>query len=74
MNIVLKESKLQFKNPMIGQPTRAVEEHYYARRIIAIVDGEERHFRFTKDELPFLATEDDMILVIQNKINTENQL
>lgn len=71
MNIILKESKLQFKNPVIGQPTRAVEEHYYARRIVAIVDGEERQFRFTKDELPFLATEEDMIIAIENKLNAE---
>lgn len=71
MNIILKESKLQFKNPVLGQPTRAVEEHYYARRVVAIVDGEERHFRFTKDELSFYATEDDIILLISNQLNNE---
>lgn len=71
MNIILKSSHLQFKNPVLGQPTRAVEEHYYARRIVAIVDGEERQFRFMADELPFYATEDDMILAIENQLNKE---
>lgn len=70
--IVLKESKLQFKNPVLGQPTRAVEEHYYARRIVAILDGEERHFRFMASELPFKATEDDMIGVIKAQLTTQS--
>lgn len=52
MNIIIKFSNIQFKNPQIGQPTRAVEEHYNGRRIIADVDGEERMFRFKKDEMP----------------------
>ena len=68
MNIVLKESKLQFKNPVVGQPTRAIEEHYYARRIVAIVDGEERQFRFMANELPFAATEDEMIAAIKAQL------
>jgi len=68
MDIVLKESKLQFRNPIIGQPTRAVEEHYYARRIVAVVDGNERQFRFMANELPFTATEDVMIGAIESKI------
>lgn len=71
MNIVLKSSHLQFKNPVLGQSSRAVEEHYYARRIVAIVDGEERHFRFTKDELPFLATEGEMITGIEAQLDIE---
>ncbi|MET3658173.1 hypothetical protein [Sporosarcina psychrophila] len=72
MNITLKESKLQFKNPVIGQPTRAIEDNYYARRIVAIVDGEERQFRFMANELPFFATEEDMIAAVENQLNTEN--
>lgn len=53
MNIIIKSSNIQFKNPQIGQPTRAVEEHYNGRRIIADIDGEERMFRFKKEEIPF---------------------
>lgn len=68
MNIILKDSKIQFKNPTIGQPTRAIEEHYYARRIVAIVDGEERQFRFMANELPFAATEEDMITAIKEQL------
>ena len=68
MSIVLKESKIQFKNPIIGQPTRAVEEHYYARRIVAVVDGNERQFRFMANELPFVATEEEMIVAIENQL------
>lgn len=71
MEIILKESKIQFKNPVIGQPTRAIEAHYYARRITALVDGVERQFRFMANELPFDATEDDMILAIENYIINE---
>lgn len=73
MNIFIKESKIQFRNPNIGQPTRAVEEHYNGRRIIADVDGEEKVFRFKKDEMPFLIDEDGMIELIRQKIEEENQ-
>lgn len=71
MNIVLKESKIQFKNPVIGQPSRAVEEHYYARRIIALVDNDEHQFRFMAKELPFVASEDEMVTAIENKLTLE---
>ena len=73
MNIIIKSSSIQFKNPQIGQPTRAVEEHYNGRRIIADVDGEERMFRFKKDEMPFVIDEDGMIELIRQKIEEENQ-
>jgi hypothetical protein len=69
MEILIKTSSLQFKNPILGQPSRAVEQHYYARRIVAIVNGEERHFRFMSDELPFAASEDDILAAIENQIN-----
>jgi len=68
MNIIIKSSSIQFKNPQIGQPTRAVEEHYNGRRIIADVDGEERMFRFKKDEMPFICDEDGMIELIRQKM------
>lgn len=71
MDIVLKSSHLQFKNPVLGQPSRAVAEHYYARRIVAIVNGEERQFRFTSNELPFVITEEEMITAIESKLNKE---
>jgi hypothetical protein len=69
MNIIIKSSNIQFKNPQIGQPTRAVEEHYNGRRITALVDGGEQLFRFKKDELAFDADEDDMILAIEQRLN-----
>ncbi|MBU5215083.1 hypothetical protein [Heyndrickxia oleronia] len=65
--ITLKASYIQWKNPILGQPTRPVREHYYARRIVAIVNGEERQFRFLNTELPFEATEEDMIAAIEQK-------
>lgn len=71
MNIEIKSSSVQFKNPQVGQPTRAVEEHYYGRRIIVDVDGEEQVFRFLPTELPFEATEADFILAIQTKLTDE---
>lgn len=71
MNIIIKSSSIQFKNPQIGQPTRAVEEHYNGRRIIAMVNDEERMFRFKRDELAFNVDEDDIIQAIQNKVNEQ---
>lgn len=71
MDIFIKESKIQFKNPNIGQPTRAVEEHYNGRRIIADVDGEERVFRFKKEEMPFICDEDEMIELIEQRVLAE---
>ena len=73
MNIIIKSSNIQFKNPQIGQPTRAVEEHYNGRRIIADVDGKERMFRFKKEEMPFMVDEDEMIELIRQKIEEEEQ-
>lgn len=69
--ITLKSSHLQFKNPVIGQPTRAVEDHYYARRIVAIVDSEERQFRFMKAELPFVVDEEEMVATIETQLIAE---
>ncbi len=69
MNIIIKESSIQFRNPQVGQPTRAVEEHYNGRRITAMVNGEEEMFRFKRDELAFNVDEDDIIQAIQNKVN-----
>ena len=71
MNIFITSSSIQFRNPQIGQPTRAVEEHYNGRRIIAVVDGEERIFRFKKDEMPFVIDEDEMIELIEQKVLAE---
>jgi hypothetical protein len=71
MQIIIKSSNIQFKNPQIGQPTRAVEEHYNGRRITALVDGEEQMFRFKKDELAFDVDEEDMILAIEQRLSKE---
>ena len=72
MNIIIKSSSIQFKNPQIGQPTRAIPEHYNGRRIIADVDGEERMFRFKKEEIPFIVDEDEMIQLIEQRILAEH--
>lgn len=72
MNIIIKSSSIQFRNPNIGQPTRVVEEHYNGRRIMADVDREERMFRFKKDEMPFICGEDEMVGLIEQKILEEN--
>ena len=71
MQIIIQSSNIQFKNPQIGQPTRAVEGHYNGRRITALVDGEEQLFRFKKDELAFDVDEDDMILAIEQRLASE---
>jgi hypothetical protein len=72
MNIIIKSSNIQFKNPNIGQPTRAVEEHYNGRKIIADVNGEERMFRFKKEEMPFIVDEDEMVELIKQRLLAEH--
>ena len=72
MNIVIVEVAIQFRNPVIGQPTRRVKEHYYARNISFSIDGGKRQlYRFFANELPFEATEDDMLAAIEKQINQE---
>ena len=72
MEIIITNSSIQFRNPQIGQPTRAVAQHYNGRRIIALVDGEERMFRFKKDELAFDVDEEDMIRAIEQRLSEED--
>ncbi|MGM7683746.1 hypothetical protein ACSVDA_16535 [Cytobacillus sp. Hm23] len=69
MNIFIKKSDIQYKNPVLGRPTRIVEEHYHSRRILADVDENEKVFQFTKDELPFAASENQMIEAIEAQLN-----
>jgi len=71
VDIVIKESKLQFKNPETGKPTKAVKEHYISRRIVADVDGREEMIRLKSDELKFNASEEDMIRAIENNLSSE---
>lgn len=73
MQIIIKSSSIQFKNPQIGQPTRAVEEHYNGRRITALVDGEEQLFRFKKEEMPFNIDEEEMIELIEQRLQEEGE-
>lgn len=72
VEIIIIESKIRFKNPNVGQRTRAIEEHYNGRRIRALVDGEEKMFRFTKSELTFTAEESDIEEAILNNIQRDN--
>jgi len=72
MAIEIIRTSIQFKNPVIGKPTRAVEEHYYARRIVALVDSEEKQFRFMASELPFIADEEKMITEIEQQVSKQN--
>lgn len=71
--IVIKSSSIQFKNPQIGQPTRATEEHYNGRSIRADVDGKNMMFRFEKEEMPFMCDEDEMVKLIEQRIAEENE-
>lgn len=69
--IIIRSSKLQFRNPSIGQPTRAIKEHYAGRLILCDVNGQERMFRFKNDELAFEASEEEMIEAIEQKLIEE---
>ena len=71
--IQIKGSTVQFKNPETGLPTRRIVQHFYARNIMAIINDEERMFRFSSIELALDATEEDMIAAIENKIITESE-
>lgn len=73
MDIIIMESKIQFKNPVTGQPTRAVEGHYNGRRIVVLVDGEEQMFRFAKDEMPFIVDEIEMVEIIKQRLEKANE-
>jgi len=68
MEIIIISSNIQFRSPQIGQPTRAIEEHYNGRRIIAMIDGEEQTFRFKREELAFNVTEEEMEQAILQKL------
>ena len=72
MQIIIQTSNIQFRNPQIGQPTRAIEEHYNGRRITALIDGEEQLFRFKKDELDFDVDEDGMIGAIEQILSEKD--
>ncbi|MEK3888076.1 hypothetical protein [Bacillus sp. FSL K6-3431] len=42
MNIIIKSTRIQFKNPQIGKASKAIPEHFFGRNITASVEGEER--------------------------------
>lgn len=65
------ESYIIFKNPQIGQPSKRTKEHYYRRRINCEIDGNREEYKFTPDEIPFEATEEDMINAIKEKRSKE---
>ena len=67
MDIFIKESKIQFKSPITGQPTRACAEHYNGRRVLAMVDGEEKMIRFKKEDIELDVNEDEIINTIAEK-------
>ena len=72
MNILIKKTSVQFKSPIIGQPTKRTEEHFYKRNITAVIDGDtERIFSFMANELSLYATEEDMIVAIEDRLNEE---
>ena len=74
MEIMIKSSSIQFKNPQIGQPTRAVEAHYNGRRVTALVNGEDELYRFDKDELPFNSDEDNIVAAIERKVEEKKEV
>ncbi len=67
MSIIIKSSRIQFKNPQIGGVSRAIKGHYFGRNVTATVDGEEKNYRFKIDEISFNADEDDMIAAIKQR-------
>lgn len=73
MSILILETNILWKSDVIGTPTRRIPEHYYGRSITAKVGGNERMFRFNRDELELNADEDDMITAIKSKVEEENK-
>lgn len=69
-NITLVSSYLQFKNPILGKPTYAIEEHYHARRVVVMINGKETQFRYMAHEMPFVATEDEIVEAIKTQLVT----
>jgi len=71
MDVIIVSSSVLFKNPHVGQPSRAIEDHYYGRRISAFVDGKRRMFRFDSTELSFEADEEEMEVAIVLRLKEE---
>lgn len=70
MNIIIRSSSLQFKNPQTGHATRAIREHYVGRLIMVDVDGEEQTLSFNKEEMPFIIEKDDMEEIIRQRLSS----
>lgn len=72
MDVAIISSKISFKSPELGMPTYANEQCYNGRRVIAEINGEEKSFRFRKEDIPFRASEEDLEQAVKDKIEEEN--
>ena len=72
MNIIIKSTKMQFKNPKLGDLPLSIEDHYFGRYVIALVNGKKEYFRFTKEEVPFQFNEEQVINAIKAKLENEH--
>ena len=70
-DMYITKSVIQFKNPTIGQPTRPIAEHYNGRRITVMLEDKERIFHFSKSELAFDVTEEEMLEAVLLKLEEE---
>ena len=71
MNIIIRSSSVQFKNPQTGHATKAIREHYIGRLISVDIDGMEQTLSFKKDEMPFIIEEDGMRFIIEERLKAE---
>lgn len=71
MNIIIRSSSLQFKNPQTGHATKAIREHYLSRLITVDIDGEEQTLSFSKDEMPFIIEKEGMEEIIRQRLNSD---
>jgi len=73
MAVQIISSRISFKSPVVGQPTYANEACYNGRRVTALINGKEKSFRFTKEELAFDVEEIDIEEAVKQKeANEEN--
>lgn len=68
MEIIILNSSVQFKNPILGQPSVACKDHYNGRSIRASIDGKEGLYWFDKEELPFAVNINEMTAAIKKKV------
>lgn len=69
--VIIKGTFVQFKNPVTGDTTRQIRDHYYGRRVVYLMGGKERSIKLSSSEVGYDAIEDDIVSAVKNKLISE---